>query len=236
MPAMGSRQQQSWHALMDLWERLPGGWMLIGGQLVHLHCAERGASPSRATNDVDAVVDVRAASDMLKRFTAVLQEMGFRPDTSGDGLQHRWRRDEAQLDVLLPEGIGERAASRHGVGGAPSLEAPGTTQALARSRPVEVVVGARTGTVIRPNLVAALIGKAAARTQITADGAAARHCIDFTVMATLVSAHDFRETPLGPKDRQRLRSMLGICREEVAVLQVEGAREALDRLERAAGL
>jgi hypothetical protein len=236
MPAMGSRQQQSWHALMDLWERLPEGWTLIGGQLVHLHCAERGASPARATNDVDAVVDVRAASDMLERFTAVLREMGFRPDTSGDGLQHRWRRDEAQIDVLLPEGIGERAASRHGVGGAPSLEAPGTTQALARSRPVEVVVGARTGTVIRPNLVAALIGKAAARTQIAADAAAARHCVDFTIMATLVSAHDFRETSLGPKDRQRLRSMLGICREEVAVLPVEGAREALDRLERAAGL
>lgn len=236
MPAMGIKQEQSWHALMDLFERLPEGWTLIGGQLVHLHCAERGAFPTRPTNDADAVVDVRASSDMLQKFTSALFEMGFRPDTSGDGLQHRWLREEAQIDVLIPEGVGERAAARHGVGGAPSLEAPGTTQALARSRSVDVIVGDRTGSIIRPNLVAALVGKAAARTKIAADRAAARHCVDFVLMATLISARDFRETDLGSKDRQRLRSMVKICRGEDAVLEVEGAHEALNRLERAADL
>jgi hypothetical protein len=61
MPAMGEAQKQSWHALMDLYERVNSGWTLIGGQLVHLHCAERGASPTRPTNDIDTVVDIRAS-------------------------------------------------------------------------------------------------------------------------------------------------------------------------------
>jgi hypothetical protein len=28
--------------VLDLYDRLSDGWTLIGGQLVHLHCAERG--------------------------------------------------------------------------------------------------------------------------------------------------------------------------------------------------
>ena len=59
LPAMNAAQQQSWHALMELYERVNHDWTLIGGQLVHLHCAERGASPTRPTNDVDTVVDLR---------------------------------------------------------------------------------------------------------------------------------------------------------------------------------
>src|SRR5690554_5398348 len=117
LPALGEAQEQSWHALMDVHERLSEGWTLVGGQLVHLHCAERGALPTRATDDIDTVVDIRASTSMLQTFTDVLVAMGFRPDTSGDGLQHRWRRDLAQIDVLIPEGVGERARQRLGAGG-----------------------------------------------------------------------------------------------------------------------
>ena len=63
MPAMGEAQKQSWQALMDLYERVNAGWTLIGGQLVHLHCAERGASPARPTNDIDTVVDIPGLPD-----------------------------------------------------------------------------------------------------------------------------------------------------------------------------
>ena len=38
---------------------------LIGGQLVRPHCAERGGSPTRPTNDADTVVDVRASPTVL---------------------------------------------------------------------------------------------------------------------------------------------------------------------------
>lgn len=199
LPAMGAAQEQSWHALMEVYEHFSEGWTLIGGQLVHLHCAERGVFPIRPTDDVDAVVDIRTSTSMLEEFTGVLVTMGFRPDTSGEGLQHRWRRDLAQIDVLIPEGIGERARQRPGAGGASTVSAPGTTQALNRTEAVAVLVGGRAGTVLRPNLIGALVGKAAARTEIASDRASIRHSIDFVVLASLISARDFRETDLTKK-------------------------------------
>ncbi len=233
---MDAAQKQCWHALMDLYERVASGWTLIGGQLVHPHCAERGVSPTRPTRDIDTVVDVRASPTMLATFTGALQAVGFAAETSADGLQHRWRRDLAQIDVLIPEGVGERAAARAGAGGAPTLAAPGTTQALSRSEPVSILAAGRTGTVRRPNLVGALVGKAAARTEIASDRASARHCTDFVVLAGLISARDFQEAGLTAMDRTRLRKMLTCCRTDDAAMAVDNAVEALARLERAAGL
>ena len=92
LPAMTGGQAASWHALMDLHDRLPDHWTLVGGQMVHLHCAEHGVSPERPTEDCPIRSDVRAAPDMLAHFTGALADLGFKPDTSGEGLQHRWRR------------------------------------------------------------------------------------------------------------------------------------------------
>ena len=234
LPAMGEAQKQSWQALMDLYERINSDWTLIGGQLVHLHCAERGASPTRPTNDIDTVVDIRGSQMMLATFTGVLKDMGFTPETSAEGIQHRWRRDKAQIDVLIPEGVGERAAALTGAGGARTIRAPGSTQALKRSEPVMVMVEGRSGTVLRPNLVGALVGKAAARTEIASDPASSRHCTDFVVLASLVSARDFRETALEKKDRVRLGKMLTYCRRDASAMSLENAAESLDRVERAA--
>lgn len=114
MPPLGEAQKQAWHALMDLYERLSHGWTLVGGQLVHLYCAEHGVAPTRPTADVDAVVNVRSEPTMLAKFTEVLKDMRFEPVTTGEGFQHRWTRDLAQIDVLIPEGVGERAAARLG--------------------------------------------------------------------------------------------------------------------------
>lgn len=100
----------------------------------------------------------------------------------------------------------------------------------------EVVVEGRAGTVLRPNLVGALVGKAAARTEIAASLTSSRHCTDFVVLSSLVAARDFRENELTRKDRSRLRRMLTYCRRDDSAMSVEYAVEALDRLERAAGL
>ncbi|MXG89265.1 hypothetical protein [Nocardioides flavescens] len=239
LPAMLAPQEAAWHALMDLHERLPENWTLVGGQMVHLHCAERDVSPERPTDDADTVLDVRASSDMLDRFTSALVDMGFKPATSGDGLQHRWHRDDgAQIDVLLPDGIGERASSRRGAGGAPTLETPGGSQALARSRSIEVTVAGRTGHVRRPDLVGALVMKAAAHgTTREGDSAKGRHRRDFVTLAGMVSARDFRDTDLRPKDRKRLRTIVAaVRRDRATMLSMEGAERALSRVERAAGL
>jgi hypothetical protein len=112
LPAMASAQAASWHGVMDLYERLDNGWTMIGGQLVHLHSAERGQFAPRPTDDVDAVIDVRADPQMLRRVTNALTEMGFTSaGISPEGLQHRWVRGKGVLDVLLPDG---GSAGRHG--------------------------------------------------------------------------------------------------------------------------
>lgn len=236
LPAMTDAQAASWHGLMDVYEVLPDHWTMVGGQLVHLHCAERGSYPQRPTVDIDAVVDVRAEPRILEDFTSALRDLGFTPHTTGEGLQHRWTRGLAQVDVLIPEGVGAIASSRNGAGGAPTLPAPGASQALGRSEPVEIRAAGRCGTVRRPSLVGALVMKAASRIEIVRDIGKARHCIDFTVMAGLVSARDFREAELTKKDRQRLRKMIERCRADSSALAVENAAAALSRLERAAGL
>ncbi|MGL4743955.1 MAG: hypothetical protein ACRCXL_06140 [Dermatophilaceae bacterium] len=183
LPAMRPAQAASWHALMDLHSRFPDHWTLIGGQMVHLHCAERAAGPERPTEDADTVLDIRAARDILARFTRALSDLRFTPDTSGEGLQHRWKRagDNAQIDVLLPDGVGRRAGARRGVAGAPTLETPGGSQALARSESVTVIVEGRTGRVRRPTLIGALVVKAAAHSTV-GNGNGARHRRDFVTV------------------------------------------------------
>ncbi len=56
LPAMSEAQTEAWHALFDLHDRLSDGWTLIGGQMVHIHCAERGSSLDRSTSDADTVL------------------------------------------------------------------------------------------------------------------------------------------------------------------------------------
>lgn len=231
LPAMPPEQTASWWGLLDLHERLAEGWALIGGQLVHLHCAERGQYPVRPTNDADTVIDVRADPTMLVTFTATLTDLGFGPaGISADGLQHRWIRGDASLDVLLPDGIGERARLRPGVTGSPTLPTAGGTQALQRSETVPVTVAGRAGAVRRPNLVGALVGKAAALSN-SGDPGLGRHRRDFAVLAGLLTARDVRNEPLTKKDRQRLRAMVAAVKKDRALLlEIPDAENSLARL------
>lgn len=125
MPAMVPAQAAGWLALIEIGERMPDGWALIGGQLVHLHCVERGESPPRPTTDFDTVLDVRAYPTVLHDFTKVLVDIGF--DSAGespDGHQYRWLRGDAQIDVLIPRHLGERAEKRKGVTGGTTVGPP----------------------------------------------------------------------------------------------------------------
>ncbi|HSV40606.1 MAG TPA: hypothetical protein VLI04_17720 [Nocardioidaceae bacterium] len=137
--------------------------------------------------------------------------MDFEPKPSADGVQHRWVHGDAIIDVLIPEGTGERTASRRSASGFRTVEAPGGTQALARSEVVEVEVGAQRGKIPRPVLLSAMIIKAAARIETTGPGLE-RHCHDFAAMAAVLGAADVGAFRLVKKDRQRLRKMIEATR------------------------
>lgn len=198
------RHVRSWHALMDIAPLLPqGSWTIVGGSMVYLHCAERGMASPRETHDVDAMLDVRAHPHILTDFTGRLKEIGF--DAAGEsfmGHQHRWSDGYGSVDVLIPNGVGERAAKRTGIGGGTTLQSPGGLQALARSEPVDVLVGGREARLWRPSLLGALVGKAAALS-ITVDPNSRRHLVDFVTLLGLVRAReDFAS--LNPRDRHHL--------------------------------
>jgi hypothetical protein len=229
LPAMPSAQRAGWHALMDLHERMPTGWTLIGGQMVHLHCAVRGRSPTRPTDDVDTAVDVRADCRALATFTGVLRDLGFEPDgASWQGHEHRWVRGPASVDVLIPRGLRPTSKARRTITGRETIETYGAQQAVDRSERVEVEVGDRQGSVRRPTLLGALVGKAAA-IRIGVDAGAVRHVLDFAVLTTLIRPGDAVHTA-GRRDREHLGNMLGRMVDETSWRFVDGAEEGVARL------
>jgi len=236
MPVMHDAQRTGWEALFDLYDAHPTGWTLVGGQMVHLWCAERGASPARPTDDLDTVLDVRGQPGVLMTFTTALERLGFTPaGTSPNGHQHRWVRGGAQIDVLIPRGVGERAAQRRGVRGGTTLQTPGAQQAIDRTQDVQVSLEGRTGTVRRPNLLGALVAKAAART-VVLDAARARHVTDFLVLCTLIEPDD-RIDEATRRDRTYLHSMLGtITNDRRSLAAVQGSADGVYTLRLALGL
>src|SRR5664279_3241530 len=121
----------AWHGLIDVSEILPQGWAVAGGQMVYLHCAQRATFPERPSADGDVVVDVRAHGYALRDFVAALKHVGFRSaGSTPQGYQHRWVRDDAQIDVLVPRHLGPFAARRDKVTGLSTIAALGAQHLL----------------------------------------------------------------------------------------------------------
>ncbi len=230
MPPMTDAQTMGWLALLDLHDRKPTGWTLVGGQMVHLHCAERGASPTRPTDDIDAVLDVRAEPKVLWNITRVLVDLGFAAaGESRAGHQHRWIRDGASIDILIPRHLGERASLRRGYGGGTTIETKAAQQALDRSENLAVSVEGRAGTVRRPSMLGSLVAKSAAYT-ITLDLGRERHLFDLAVLCTLVRPAD-RVQAATKRDLRYLYTALGALAEAPRILgSVEGSDDGLRRV------
>ena len=209
LPAMLTEQSESWKAIFEVYEALPHGWILVGGQAVYLHAIERNAPAPRATKDADFALDIRAYPQHLNAFTGTLKDLGF--ESAGESLQghqHRWLRGEAVVDVLIPRFTGEVSEKRTGVTGGTTLAAPGTQAALDRAETVEVVAGEFAGKVNRSTLLGCMIGKAAAL-KILDDPGRMRHVTDFLTLASVIQLKDLRGAEYEPSARSHLANMLG---------------------------
>jgi hypothetical protein len=195
-------QEELWTSLFALRRFAGHGWTLIGGLMVHLHCLERGVAPTRSTTDADLVADVIADRFALRQLTFGLRSLGFTSEGGTlAGEEHRWERDGTSVDVLVPSGA-ERIRYLPSVSGAKAVSTGGGAQALKRSVPVEVSCGAASGTVPRPDLLGALVVKAAALR--TKRERWQRHLFDFVTLAALATPADGIEKA-GKRDRQHLR-------------------------------
>lgn len=82
----------------------------------------RYASP-RPTDDADAVLDIKANPQILLEVTTALTDLELVADgITPEGKQHRWRRDRAAIDVLIPDNVGKRLARRTGVTGCRTIQ------------------------------------------------------------------------------------------------------------------
>jgi hypothetical protein len=232
-PPMLAAQENAWLGLLEIFARLPAGWCLVGGQLVHLHCWERGYAPNRPTNDADAALDVRARPEILLEFTRALTEIGFAtagPNMSGH--QHRWIRGDAWIDILIAEGLGQRGSRRRGVTGATTLASPGMQQALDRTEIVDIEIAGVRGRIPRPSLHGALVVKAAAF-GVTADPFRNRHIPDLAVLAAMMRRADDLAAQITPRDRDHLQvGLAGLKTHRELWVGIDGAERGVDVLDR----
>jgi hypothetical protein len=206
LPPLAGRQDESWRALVEIATQLGRHWLLVGGQMVFLHEVERGDSATRPTDDVDVVVDLRVKPGGLAHVHHVLTRSGFEqspPDR--DGIAHRYRRAGATIDVLAPDNLGRRTPLTLGIGR--TIQAPGASQALARSSTIRVeLADGAIAPVRRPTLVGALLGKVAATTQVGWQSPAdrAKHLRDVDSLARQLGPADGHEANLTPRERAAL--------------------------------
>ena len=231
MPVLGQRSSLAWHALFDLSEKVPNNWCLVGGQMVHLWCVERDTTPNRPTDDADAVLDVRAQPTILHQVTKALVDIGFESaGESPEGHQHRWTRGDATIDLLIAEHVRGKAAARRGVTGGTTLEARGSNQGIDRAELVTVNHDGRPAQIWQPNLLGALVLKAAAFTA-PLDQGVKRHLIDFAVLSTLVTRGDQLAVQMSKRDRQLLGNAIGAIRMDGTIVPaIDGADLGIERL------
>ncbi|MDQ1734793.1 MAG: hypothetical protein QOH56_1044 [Pseudonocardiales bacterium] len=208
--------EEGWWLLFELADDNRDDWLLVGGQMMYLLAAEHSAPLPRTTDDIDVVVNVRTLPGGTQWLSAWLIDRDFEEETpSADGISHRFSRPanpgpgRVVFDVLAPEGLGERTSILTVPPGR-TVEAPGATQAFDRSELVGVVVsglpkrGRRNGIVRRPNVLGALVAKAAAATEIRIRQNPERDWQDAALLLTFISDPLAVTEELTAKDRKRL--------------------------------
>jgi hypothetical protein len=208
LPILGDPVDELWEVFLELGERLQVPWTIVGGQMVLLHAIEHGTIPPQVSQDGDVIANIRTAPNGLQQVIAVLDDLNFSlVGIAPDGIAHRYSRPGRSggrpvvMDVLAPEGVGERADLTTTPPGR-TIQVPGGTQALNRTEHVRVQVGGRVGEVPRPSLLGAIIGKARA---CGIPGNASRHLRDLALLCALIEDPFALSEDLTTSDRRSLK-------------------------------
>lgn len=227
IPLLDHRDEGLWNALLDLAERVPGGWTLVGGQMVRLLGLVHGAQQPRASTDIDLVADLRANPKALTMIGEALRAQGLSPPDAAlaADVGHRFVRDDVVVDVLAPDNMGGRASLRT-LGSATTLEVGGGTYALSRSGPVDVRIAGREGTVFLPDLAGSLVIKAVAAARDRGRRGPDRHLSDLAFMLTLVEDAIELRAILGAKNCRRIGDVAPLNEADHEAWRALGSRTA----------
>lgn len=170
--------------------------------MVALHGWAKGKDQIRQSRDADVLVNVRAVTDGTARVSQALIDRAFAFDgASPEGVGHRFVRGGVSIDVLGPDGLGERADLRT-VKGAHTVRVPGGTQALHRSAPTEIRSRSTVGFVPLPNLLGELLIKIRA---IHVDDEPEAQRQDAAFLLSLIDDPDPMAADTTPTERKWLR-------------------------------
>lgn len=193
-PLQGDGDRIVWPSMLDLADRLPRPWVMIGGQMVILHGLLAGRPIPRVTKDIDLLFDVRLTLDAFPRAHDVLENLGYEvDDVSPDGKAHRYVHAETRMvvDILAPNNLGPRAAPKLRTPVGRIVPIPGGKTALDDARPLVATYAGRSATLYLPGLAAALVVKVKALIDEPAKpGAPSRHLSDIAFLTSLVEDPD----------------------------------------------
>jgi hypothetical protein len=207
LPPLTGALDRLWNLVLDLADRLdPAGWVLVGGQMVMLHGLAAGRTPTRASQDVDVLADLLTDPTGLSRCVQVVRQLDLAPEPDSAGRVYRFRRttDGAVVDVLAPDHSPPRWSLRTAAGGE-TIRVDGGHQALQRAIRLTVVKDGRSAIVPVPDLLGALVIKAAAWTADNRDRS--RHSGDAAFLASLVTDPLAERTRFAGSDGKRLRRL-----------------------------
>lgn len=159
VPESGDGFHEMWTELFEL-ERSSGvTWTLIGAHMVALHGWANGRDQIRPSRDADVLVDARALTGATAKVSSYLSDREFVLDgVSPEGVGHRFAHGAVSVDVLGPDGVGEKADLTT-LGDAYTVRVPGGTQALRRSSSLQVRSRDVSGLIPLPDLLGALLVK-----------------------------------------------------------------------------
>lgn len=216
MDAMAPAQYQAWLLMFKL-SRMPWPWVLVGGQMTALLAAEAGFEMPRPTPDADILVDVRAAPGAIAKLSDWLVDRGFQlAGISADGVGQKFLRQanpgpgEVEVDLLAPEGLSETTDTTTRPP-ARTVGVPASSSLLHNATTVHVQIAdleghEAAGDVPRPNVLAALIGKAAATT-LPVRAHPERDWQDAALLASLLPNPRIDPTTLSRSERAHLRRL-----------------------------
>lgn len=229
---MTPAQEEGWRILLDLYEEFPTGWCLIGGQLVWLLARESDVEPPRATEDMDVVIDIRADQQAIRRMCTWLEAHDFQLEgQSPEGIGHRYISQSyngpgrVAFDILAPDNMGDRADLTT-TPPARTVSAPGTRAALDASERIEVLHGSRSGLILRPPLLAAILAKVAATT-IPVRQNPDRDWIDIAFLLSLIRDPVRASAELTSSEKRRVTIAKRLLNETHPAWQAIGDRSRL---------
>ena len=184
-----SRLFKPWDTVIELADALPqDSWMLVGGLMTQAYAMLAGYS-SRATSDVDLLIDLMASPSSISKVVRRLEHMGFsakEPGIRGSAF-HRMTRDDLVVDILVADHLPASRVRAARVNSWPVMEIPGGAQAISRKMNLVLIHEDGESVLQMPSLLGALVLKAAAFCADRRDRH--RHLDDVALLSSLIEDH-----------------------------------------------